>query len=169
MTEWQKVQEFDREIVRYEERRESGFGGLSIQCIFATVFSFVLMWIPFKEIFRELGAYWAVFHGILLFLGVYWRMRWLMGLPGARGLVSWKEYLKYVPVDWREYRRHRYQVLFRYTGKIFFCFAVSQVVFQVLSFVFAGTAVCFMGIAYAAGLCFGCVLLPGMVCIWKYC
>lgn len=169
MTESQKVQEFDREIVRYEERRESGFGGLSMQCIFANIFSFVLMWIPFKEIFWELGAYWTAFHGMLLFLGVYWRMRWLMGLPGARGLVSWKEYLKYVPVDWREYRRHRYQVLFRYTGKMFFCFAVSQMVFQVLAYAFTGAEVCFEEIAYAAVMCLGFIFLPGIIFIWKWC
>ncbi|RKI39661.1 hypothetical protein D7V86_15705 [bacterium D16-51] len=169
MTGWQKVQEFDKKITKYEESRTSGFAGISIGCILANIFSFALMWVPFKEIFQEIGAFWAGFQGILLFLGVYWRMQWLFGLYGNGKWVSWKEYLKYVPVDWREYRRHRYQVLFRYAGKIFFWFAVSQMAFQVLSCMFTGTAVYFGGILYAAGMCLGFVLLPGMVCIWKWC
>ena len=163
------MQEFDKKIIKYEELRISGFAGISIGCILANVFSFVLMWIPLKEIFSEIAVFWAAFHGILLFLGVYWRMKWLLGLSGNGKRVSWKEYLKYVPVDWREYRRHRYQVLFRYASKIFFCFVISQMAFPKLSYMFIGTAVCFGGIMYAAGMCLGGVLLPGMADVWTWC
>lgn len=169
MTEWQKVRLFDKRIVKYEEHRESSFAGLSIKCIFANMFAFVLMCIPFKAIFQELEFFWAAFHGLLLFLGGYWRMQWLLVLSENGKMIPWKAYLKYVPVDWKLYRRRRYQVLLSYTGKIFLCFVMIQLVFQILSKVFMGTEVSFVGIAYAAAMCSGCILLPGVFFIWKCC
>ena len=53
--------------------------------------------------------------------------------------------------------------------KNIFCFVISQMAFPILSYMFIGTAVCFGGIMYAAGMCLGCVLLPGMAYIWKWC
>lgn len=169
MTGWQKILAFDKRIVKYEECRESGFAGLSLKCMFSNVFSFFLMWVPFKEIFWEMGVFWVGFHGLLLFLGGYWRMQWLMVLPENGKWVSWKEYLKYVPVDWKAYRRHRYQVLFCYAGKMFLCFSISQMVIQVLASILMGTGFSFGGIAYAAAMCVGCILLPDILFIWKWC
>lgn len=169
MTEWQKIKLFDKRIVKYEEHRESGFAGLSLPCIFANAFAFVLMCVPFKEIFWELGVFWTAFHGLLLFLGGYWRMKWLLVLSENGKIVPWKEYLKYVPVDWKSYRCHRYQVLLSYTGKKFLCFVIIQMVFQILSKAFMGTELSFEGIAYAAAMCSGSILLPGVFFIWKCC
>ena len=132
-------------------------------------FAFVLMCVPFKEIFWELGVFWTAFHGLLLFLGGYWRMKWLLVLSENGKIVPWKEYLKYVPVDWKSYRCHRYQVLLSYTGKIFLCFVIIQMVFQILSKAFMGTELSFEGIAYAAAMCSGSILLPGVFFIWKCC
>ena len=166
MTDRERVRYFDERLVELEGKRNSGMGGIGMEVIMVNFFSVFLMLIPIRGLVQALGTYWVVFQGVLLYLGGYFRMQWLLTLTEGGKKISWKEFLKYVPVDWGEYRRHRYQVLLIYTGKMFLCFAVLQAISQVFSGALK-TGYRWQGLAYVAVMCFCWILAPGVIRIWR--
>lgn len=162
MTEREKIRRLDERMEETEAVRNSGYFGANPVMVMANVFAVFLMIIPIRELVQVLGSFWVLFQGVLLWLGGYYRMQWLLTLTVEGRQVSWREFFRYVPVDWKEYRRHRYQILLAYTGKMFLCFAILQAASQLLSGTLARTGYRWQGLAYAAVMCFCCILLPGM-------
>lgn len=167
MTDREKVWCFDDKVVKLEEKRNSGIGATNLGLIMTNYFSFFLMLIPIRELVQALGMFWIVFQGVLLYLGGYFRMQWLLGLSADGKRVPWREFLKYVPVNWREYRRHRYRVLLLYTGKMFLCFLVLQGLSQLLSGALIKTGYRWQELVYVTGMCFFWILVPGVLQIWR--
>ncbi len=170
----ERIVKFDEKAVKFEEIRNSGVGGMSLGMIFVNSFAVILMIVPFgqmlfEETGRVTGGVWTLIQGCLLMIGVYLRMQWLLGLERGGKMISWKEYLKYVPVDWKEYRRHRIWVLLRYTGKMLFCYVILQGISQLCAIAVMGAEAHWGELVYAPLMCMGWILLPGLFFIWRWC
>lgn len=167
MTEQQKVHCFDEKIMELEGERNYSIGGSNPLAICAEILSFFFMLIPINEI-QKSNYFLAVVPGLLLMSGSFLRMQWLLVLIKDGRQISWKKYLKYVPVDWREYRRHRYQLLMKYAGKMSLCMVLAQLLSQIFSGNLLETGYQWIGIIYVAAMCFVFILVPGVIRIWRW-
>lgn len=163
----ERVADFDKKIIAYEEKRTFGIRGISLGAVIIHIPTVLLMLFPMGEISRDSAGIWLAQGGVLFFC-VYLRMQWLFGLTAEGKQASWKEYLKYVPVDWRAYRHHRIDILISYTGKMLLCYAGLQVCVQLFAMLLAGAGFHLEGIVFAVVMCVLWILVPGLLMVWRW-
>lgn len=162
MTERERIISFDKKIKEYEKKRGYGVGSTNPGVVVLEVISTMLMLVVPMDAIYEYDYFLIMLHVVSAGAAGILNMSWLLAALVEGQAVSWKQYLKYVPVDWKEFRRYRYEILLKYTGKMFLCYGGAQLAATLWWVITLHQKFTLWGVVYAAGICIVCILLPGI-------
>lgn len=167
MTEQERIQSFDKKVMEYQGKKNFGVGKGSPGFVVTEVLALLFMLIPMERMGGE-DVILVLVQGLAMGISGYFYMNWMFALTMEGKTVSWKTYLKYIPVDWEAFRHQRYRVLLQYTGCMFLCFAVLQVFSQIVGMLLLHNSFHLGGVVYAAVMCVLFILLPGLLRIARW-
>lgn len=168
MTERERIIAFDKKVKEYENKRSQGVGNSNpLVIVLEILCSIFLLCFPVNNI-GENEYMLIMIHIVMAGSAGMLHMSWLLAVAADGKVDTWKNYLKYVPVDWKEFRRYRYELLFKYTGQMFLCYGGAQLFSTIWWAVTRHGEFNLWGVVYAAILCVVSILLPGIFRIRRW-
>lgn len=164
----ERIRKFDGRLIALESPLQvGGWHGEWLECFLALLVC-LLMLLPLPEV-SGASFYLLGIHAVLLLSDTWIYIRWALAhtLEDQRQM-SWKQYLRYVPMDWREYRRHRMELLLRHIGRLFLAAQLCQVLSQLAVGTLLRQGCQWQSFVYVTAVFFVCAVLPGIYQIRKY-